>query len=253
MATHTNSGGENYGRKFSISRKNGQVDKDGRPYFFEWVKEIPNPSNGREFETRSKKDGTPAHYELFGALDGFLTGLSLVPRDFGNGPEPILCVFLSDGGEDYTIEIGRPDHRYSMDFLKRILDPNFNPAAKLRLSPYSLVDKQGKTNMGISTFSGANKLLASRKSDERPNDPYNPNLEGIPQATSREWKGKTEYDFTPVSEWLLDRVNALVVPRIIKDPVSQTYTAGLNAPTAPGENDFEVPAVNQTDIDLLPF
>ena len=248
MATHTDIGGKSFGRKFSISRKNGQVDKDGRPYFFEWVKEVPNPANGREFETRAKKDSSPAHYELFSALDGFLTGISLIDRDFGNGPEPVFCVFLSDGGEDYTIEVGRPDHRYSMDFMKRILDPNFNPAAKIRLSPYSLVDKQGKVNMGISTFSGANKLLASRKSDDRPNEPYNANLDGIPQATSREWKGKTEYDFSPVSDWLMERINSLVVPRLVKDPVSQPYAAALPIPKGPDQVTEKVP-----QIEDLPF
>ena len=248
MATHTNSGGKNYSRKFSISRKNGQVDKDGRPFFFEWVKELPETANGDGFETRKKTDGSLAHYELFSALDGVLNRVSLVDRDFGNGIEQVLCIFLSDGGEDYTVELGRPDHRYSMDFMKRILDPNFNPASKLRVSPYSVTDtKTGKVNMGISTFSGANKLLASRKSDERPNDAFNPNLEGIPQATSQVWKGKTEYDFSPVSNWLLERVNTIVVPRLQRDPITTPRSQPFEFPKGP------VVLAPESDIDSLPF
>ena len=249
MATHTNLGGENYGRRFSISRKNGQVDKNGWPYFFEWVKELPNTANGDGFETRKKTDGSFAYYELFSALDGILTGISVIDKDFGKGLEKILCLFLSDNGENYIIELGRPDHRYSMDFMKRILDPNFNPNSKLRVSPYSITDaKTKKSNMGISTFSGANKLLASRKSDERPNAAFNPNLEGIPQADTRLWKGETNYDFTPVSNWLMERVNALVIPRLKRDPISAPRSQSFEIPKGPEQEAAPAP-----EFEPLPF
>ena len=45
MATHSDNGG-NYGRTFFIARENGQVKKDGRPYFFEWLRTRPEGVNG---------------------------------------------------------------------------------------------------------------------------------------------------------------------------------------------------------------
>lgn len=241
MATHTNNGGGAYGRKFSISRENGQVDKNGRPYFFEWVKELPTNTNGRKFETRTGNNGE-RHYELFSALDGYLLDVRQEAKDMGNGPENWLVLQMIDADDDYTIEVGRVDSRYSMDILKRLLDPNFDPNFKLRISPYSILDeKTGRYSIGISAISGTDGKLEAKKESAH--------LAGIPQAESREWKGKTEWDFSGVAKWLFDKVRSTVVPKLTKDPVSAPAPNVLPVSTTRGN----AVSVALPETDDLPF
>jgi hypothetical protein len=247
MATHTESGKGSYGRKFSISRENGQVDKDGRPYFFEWAKEIPAQPGKRKFETRTSAKGE-RHYELFSALDGYLIDVREEMKDLGKGMEAWLILTMIDADDEYQIEVGRIDERYSMDIMKRLLNPNFNPNQKLRLAPYAVKDeKSQRWNIGISAYSGVDKLEHSQNSDF---------LRGIHRAESREWKGKTEWDFSPVAKWLFDKVNTLVVPNLMKDPVSAPKKAATTFDT--GAASF--PTTDLTDHekgaepeDTLPF
>lgn len=214
MATHTTTGGGAYGRKFNISRENGQIDKDGRPYFFEWLKELPADTGKRKFETRTSANGA-RHYELFSALDGYLIDIRKETKDLGKGAETWLVLQLIDADDEYLIEVGRLDERYSMDIMKRLLNPHFSPNQKLRLSPYSI--KEGtRVNMGLSAYSGADRLEHSQTSDF---------LRGIPRAESREWKGKTEWDFSNVANWLFEQVTRLVLPHLVKDPISAPKNA----------------------------
>lgn len=214
MATHTNNGGGAYARKFNISRENGQTDKDGRPYFFEWLKELPADTNKRKFETRTSANGT-RYYELFSALDGYLIDIRKETKDLGKGDETWLILHLKDLDDEYIIEVGRFDERYSMDIMRRLLNPHFSPNQKLRISPYSI--KEGaRVNMGLSAYSGADRLEYSQTSDF---------LQGIPRAESREWKGKTEWDFSNAAEWLFEQVTRLVLPKLMKDPISAPQRA----------------------------
>ena len=235
MATHTNAGGS-YGRKFSIGRENGQQNKDGVPHFFEWLRQLPENRTGRKFETRPGSDGGQKFSELFRALDGYLSNITTEEKTIQGKTHLWLILHLSDDGEDYCIEVGPTDNRYSIDVMKRLLDPNFNPAQKVRFSPYSLNADNGKQNIGLSVINGADtKLVASRYDERFPSRAYNSNLEGIPQAESREWKGETQWDFTPVSNWLLEQVGAKVVPRLIKDPISAPSPKAINYPAAPAD------------------
>lgn len=245
MATHTESGKGSYGRKFSISRENGQVDKEGRPYFFEWVKELPSHPGKRKFETR-ESNGKSRHYELFAALDGYLIDIREEMKDLGKGMEAWLTLHLIDADDEYLIECGRIDERYSMDIMKRLLNPNFSPNQKLRVAPYAVKDERGKWNIGISAYSGVDKLDHSQSSDF---------LQGIHRAESREWKGKTEWDFAPVAKWLFGKVNELVVPNLMKDPVSVPKRQVKTTATDPSFPVIEVQNYenNEADDGGLPF
>lgn len=233
MATHTTSGGGSYGRKFTISRENGQHDKEGRPFFFEWIKELPADNGKRKFETRSGTNGA-RHYELFAALDGFLIDVRTEQKEISGTAETWLVLHLIDADDEYLVEIGRVDSRYSMDVLKRLLNPNFSAIQKLRISPYSVKDKEsGRYNIGVSAYSGVDKLDYSQHSDF---------LTGIPRAESREWKGKTEWDFSNVAAWLYDRVRLLVVPQLMKDPISAPQPAAPQPRETVRGNAYEVAA-----------
>lgn len=218
MATHSNIEGSGGSRRFAISRKDGQSDKNGRPYFFEYLRELPTKTPGRLFETRQKEGGGERHYELFAAIDGILTDVQTKEREIDGKTETHLVLWLNDAGDNYEIDCGKTDGRYSMDVLKRLLDPAFQPALKIRLAPFSM-EKDGKYNIGLSVINGTDsKLTADREK--------NNNLANIPQAKSMDWKGKKEWDFTPISNWLLATFQEKVLPRLWQDPFGDVAPEG---------------------------
>lgn len=227
MATQTTTGGGNYARKFTISRRNGQNDKNGKPYFFEWLRELPDHQEKRLFETRNSADGTPRNYELFQAIDGILTTVERKHREILGKARTMLYLNLLDGIDAYEIEVGDIGGRYSLDLMKRLLHPDFDPSQKLRLSPYSLAKDTGGYNIGVSAFSGVNKLSGSWKE---------PHLEGMPEAEKEVLRnGDTNYYFDAQAAWLFervtDKVKQLSLPAVSdQTPIKTTVTANHEQP-----------------------
>lgn len=251
MATHTSTNAFN-GRTFGISRQNGQQDKNGRPYFFEWISEIPADAGKRKFETRSSPKGE-RHYELFESIDGYLTGITTEEKSFGEAkpPETWLILHMNDEGEPYKIEAGSIDGRYAMDVMKRLLDPTFDPDLKLRLSPFSLDKKEGGGfNIGLSAYSGADKLKSSYKE---------PHLAGMPEPTQTPHKGTILWDYTPVAQWLVDQVKERVLPGLFDStPVDTNIKPNRAAVNAGFDNPAMAAGFPETeavtsDSDDLPF
>ncbi len=219
MATHTTTGGDSYGRKFTISRQNGQNDKNGKPYFFEWLRELPEDQAGRLFETRRAPDGTARHHELFQALDGYLSGLERDLREISGKQRDMLYLKLKDGTDAYEIEIGDYDGRYALDLMKRMLHPDFSLAKKMRVSPYSLIKDSGGCNIGVSVFSGVNKMVAGWKE---------PHLAGMPEPVKETLRnGDTNWYFDDQARWLFEKVSELIsgIPNTAPDAVGNTTKA----------------------------
>jgi hypothetical protein len=152
-----------------------------------------------------------------------------------NKPVDWLVLEMQDGADDYLIEMGDFDGRYSMDIMKRLIDPRFDPNLTLRLSPYAMKDQNtGKWNIGLSAMCGVDTKLSATKT-ETATMHANPRLDGIPPADTREWKGKVEYDFSPVAAWLWQQVQALVIPRLQKDPVSSPASGSANTNIRPSD------------------
>lgn len=250
MATHTDNGGGNYGRKFAISRENGLSNKNGRPYFFEWLPQLPDNRERRKFETRPAPEGKERHYELFSALDGYLIGVDQEVRAFDStrDMQQWLVLRMNDAGDEYTIECGRIDGRFSIDIMKRLLDPNFDPNHKLRISPYAIEDN-GRWNIGLAAITVPDTKLKAGKDDSH--------LVGIAQPEIREWKGKKEYDWTPVAMWLYEAVKTKVCPRLMRDPllVPQPEKVPMPPPSNAKAVDANFPEAEPVfdDADNLPF
>lgn len=241
MATHTENGSGFPGRTFFIGRENGQKAKDGRPYFFEWLRELPEEKGKRKFETRTNSEGVERHYELFTALDGYLTNIEEEVKMF-NGTQQAdkyLVLYMTDVPDEYRVEIARIDSRWATDLMKRLLDPNFDPRQRLRISPF-YSDSDGRVNYGISTYSGPDGKLTAAREDAH--------LQGIPGPETREWKGKTEYDWTAATQWLLDKIKETVKPRLMQDPlVGGPTPASAPAPGGRVEPTDPFPTTNATN------
>lgn len=227
MATHTNSGGGSYARKFQIAREDSK--KDGKPYFFEYLKGIPaNPEQYRKFEKRKRDNGEMAYYELFGAIDAKLVGIRIAEKKIKDKTEKRLCLDLQDGAEDYILELDSPDGRYSLDFMKRILDPKFDPAKILRFSPFAIANGADRQNIGLSIMHLPDLKLNSRVKASEYGE-ANPGLAGMPDAKKVEFKGEEKWDFYPMALWLYNQVMEKIVPRLHADPIS--FKQPVNIPS----------------------
>jgi hypothetical protein len=81
---------------------------DGKPYFFEYIKELPPEQEriGRIFESRPNPKGKIEHYELFSALDGILTGIVIEQKQMQSGPQEWLILEFQDVIERFSVECG---------------------------------------------------------------------------------------------------------------------------------------------------
>jgi len=222
MATHTEATTFS-GRKFNIARKNGQIDKEGEPHFFEWLSQAPSGDPGKRiFEHRIRKSGEAAHYELFKKIDGYISGAARREVNYGDKWEEVILIFLTDGAEDYTIELGRFDGRYAMDFLKRILDPNFDAKQRISLAPFSILNKDsGSYTIGVSVYSGPNKMNAKYDSAH---------LTGMPNGEKEEnRRGEVTWYFDKQANWLWSVANERVLSKIVGDPIS--FNQPVSVPT----------------------
>lgn len=245
MATYNSNGGT-FGRKFGISRENGLTDKNGRPHFFEWIKELPADKAGRKFETRPGKDGSPKHYELFTALDGYLTGIEAVGKAFeGRDAETWLVLTLTDEQGEYTIEAGQVDGRFAMDIMKRLLDPAFDPKEKIRMSPYAFTGEDGRPVIGVGIICGMDSKLQSKASSAH--------LQGISQPGISEFKGKKLYDWMPVAKWLYTRIQKTVIPSLKPAAPVQTNIRPTAAASQASSDPFPDFDNSQPQADDLPF
>ena len=219
MAAHTYSGnGGGWKKKYSIKRQDGLTKKaDGKPFFFEYIKELPPEQEriGRIFESRPNPKGKIEHYELFSALDGILTGIVIEQKQMQSGPQEWLILEFQDVIERFSVECGEITDRFASDIMKRLLDPAFDPALKLRISPYSFKKDNGGYNFGLSAISGVDAKLSAAKVATEKNH-ANPRLADMPNAV--EWfnraTGKDALDFRPVSEWLVRQLFEHVVPKL---------------------------------------
>lgn len=234
MATHSNTGGSDVKRRFQIGREGGE--KTGSPVFLEWLRELPTEADrkGRRFETRG--DSTKRHYEIFSALDGILTDIYREKRMILNESRDLLYVVLDDGDEVYEVEIGNIDSRYAQNLMGRLLNPHFNPAAKIRVSPYALT-KGDKTYIGVAV-NNPDKLEPIRRDDGY----------GIPEPATTVFQGKTLWDFMPVAEWLFDQIAEKVKPRLHKN----AWNAHTAEPPTSNAKPVDVPA-GANAADDLPF
>lgn len=210
MATHTFGGGKSDTRRFAILREKGATG--GTPYFAEWLREMPDEfSKERKFETRIGKDGKVSHNEFFKVVDGYLTDAKVIENERRDNQQELVFSLVDEDGK-YEINFGKVDGRYSMDVLKRILDPNFDPTKKVRFSPYAMKDRNNKDVIGVSVFSGVDGKLIATKESAHLAGIAQPNVyKGYNKQTKRE---EDVWDFIPVAEWLWDKFVRLVHPKL---------------------------------------
>lgn len=104
--------------------------------------------------------------------------------------------------------------------------------------------------MGVSAYSGVDAKLSNSLEGTDKNKP-NPNLEGMPQATSTVFRDRTLWDFSPVADWLFAELRKKVIPNLAAGPAAPA-SFPVSSAAKPASNAAPV-SVPESDFDDLPF
>lgn len=191
--------GTSYGaetrRKIILGRKD--KDKAAKPVFKIRVMEIPQDKGQRSFETYTTERGT-YHYECFSGFTGIIFDIYQANKEIEKQNIPFLFCDVLSGGEHLTFEVARLDHKFSINLLSRLFNPAYQPGTPAEFSPYDY-EKNGTRYVGIA-IRQAGEVIPSVTRDQFA-------LLNRPEPDTWQARGgKTEYDFTPVAKWMLERV-----------------------------------------------
>ena len=219
-------------RKLITGRKDKQ--QDGRPVLKMRVPEIPADLNGRVFESHTTDNGT-FHWEIFSGFTGIVTDVYRGHKTIKGNDVPFLYLEVESGGEPITWEVGQIDSSYATNLLSRMLNPYYRSENQASFGPYDAVIN-GKRRIGVSVQQGADKI---------PSPTWEVFKEmGRPEPRQYEGKGgKIGYDFMPVAEWLLAKVQEKInaAPRPISADNGFQIAAPVNTQVNPS------PAANTLD------
>lgn len=140
---------------------------------------------------RTNSEGRIVHEQFFDHVSGYITDIQKVANKNPKYGDQ-LVVSMIDGEERFILSM-HIDGGYGRAFLKIL--PNIDFTKRTTVIPQmKVVDGQKKITIFITQqgISGALKHFFTANESK-----------GMPTATSREWKGKTEWDYTKQIEFLL--------------------------------------------------
>ena len=173
-----------------------------------------------------------------------------------------VILVLSDENTIQELTLGSTNGSFFRDFLKRSLDPNFDPNFPLVIQPYHMIAKNDKDpskpfdNSGLSMKSSGVKLVAAKyqpASEDKPE--ANLHLKDMPPVErTKDRFGDTKSDSSKQIDWLLDEFDAKVAPRLPKLPEQDQAPATPPPPTnpPPAKSDLENLADITVKVPLAP-
>jgi len=233
-------------RKIILGRKD--KNKEGKPVLKIRVPEIPPEKGQRSFEAYTTEKGT-YYYECFSGFTGIIVDIYQANKEIDKQNIPFLFCEVLSGGEHLTFEVARLDHKFSINLLSRLFNPAYQQGTPAEFSPYDY-EKNGTRYVGIAVRQNGNVVPSVAR------DQFD--LLNRPQPDTWQARGgKTEYDFTPVAKWMLERVAAKISGFI--DPAAMqvkpdniTVPAAPTVTTTPAIAD-EFAGLVEPDADGLPF
>lgn len=224
-------------RRLITGRKD--KNKDGRPVLKMRIPEIPADLNGRVFETYTTDNGT-FYWEIFSGFSGIVLDAYRGNKTIANQDVPFLFLEVESGGEPITWEVGQIDSSYATNLLSRMLNPYYRPENPASFGPYDVM-MEGKRRIGVSIQQGADRI---------PSPTWEVFKEmGRPEPRQYEGKGgKIGYDFTPVAEWLLSKVQEKIkagAPIISRDNGFEVTPIQTNVKASPAANTLNSSNVHQ--------
>jgi hypothetical protein len=141
--------------------------------------------------------------ELFDNLSGMLTSITIHEGKFGKE----LHLGINDNGDEFLLQM-KFDSGYARGFMMAV--KNADLKAPMVLAPkHEVVGDKQKATLFVNQFGKGLKWFWSK---DNPGD--------LPQMTSREWKGKIEWDNTAQLAYLENMLLTEIVPQLVHPAVA---------------------------------
>ena len=112
-------------------------------------------------KVRKNKKDIEVWEKSYRYVDGKITRLHIESTDFGK----YLEIDMSDGEENYSLSLAC-ESSYFSNFIDKMDNIDFQ--FEVKLAPYNLKDKTGKTRSGVSVYQNGDKLDYAIGKDNRP-------------------------------------------------------------------------------------
>lgn len=155
-------------------------------------------------KSRTTSTGKLVHEEFFDHVSGFIQDVQKIPnKDPKFGDQ--LIIIMVDGEERYILQT-HVDGGYGRAFMKLL--PNVDFSKRTTIIPSMKIEDGGHKK--VTMFIQQQGVATALKHYFTFNDP-----KGMPPATSREWKGKTEYDYTAQINFLFEYFEKNLRPKLV--------------------------------------
>lgn len=154
-------------------------------------------------KARTNSVGKIIHEQFFDHLSGYIADIQRQPNKdpkFGDS----LVITIVDGEDRYLLQT-MIDSGYARAFLRLL--PNVDFSKRTTLIPSMKLEDGGHKK--VTLFVTQQGVSGGLKHHFTFNDP-----KGMPPAKEREWKGKTEYDYTAQIKFLFDYFEQNLRPKL---------------------------------------
>lgn len=184
----------------------------------------------RDYETPKGEKGFKWE-QVYSSIDGVITGIEFKDTDFGQFID--INVKCDSGNVVLGLSV---DNSFSQDLMKKLPNVDFNQ--QVRLAPYSMDTKDGKSLKGVTIYQNKEKLKSYFYNfDTKTNINGFPEIEKGKTYTKDDWK----IYFIQVKQFLINFIKSNVITRI--NPDAQITVDD-------GEEVIQVEEINVEEIDF---
>lgn len=149
------------------------------------------------YVSRVNKAGNTVYEQAHDAFTGYLSDITISESEYGK-----QFVFRFESELSYYNITAEYSSRYAKTILIAMAAPQYNPAEKVTLVPYSFKNDKDKSVVGVTLRQGGEKIPAA----------YDRTT--LPPLREVKVKGNTIWDDTEVMDFLEARLNDTIRPRI---------------------------------------
>lgn len=149
------------------------------------------------YVARVNKLGNTVYEKFFEGFEGQLVSIRTQDGEYG-----CQYIFSFKDGEDFVnIAIGC-DSKYANHLLLRLLSNHIDIKQSFRIQPYSFVAEDGIPRSGVNVYQNDMKIQPAYTKDE------------MPQPDKIMIKKKLTYNWTPVTDFLEERMKTVLLPQL---------------------------------------
>lgn len=149
------------------------------------------------YVARVNKLGNTVYEKFFEGFEGQLVSIRTQDGEYG-----CQYIFSFKDGEDFVnIAIGC-DSKYANHLLLRLLSNHIDIKQPFRIQPYSFLSEEGSQISGLNVFQNDLKISPAYTKDE------------MPQPDKVMIKKKLTYNWTPVTDFLEERMKTVLLPQL---------------------------------------